>query len=161
MINEMNKNNSVWRILNGPVKNKCEDMELLYRFCALKKFVEYDGKNFKISGYHNSMKNLLNDFSEQAFRFTDKEIIQYKKSLEDFIDSLLISKIYFKKLSLIEGLFIILEKTNLTMTFNDEICKKLLDDPIVKQTTSGGTISQKNRNKRWRRIYEILSEYDK
>ena len=47
------------------------------------------------------------------------------------------------------------------MTFNDEICEKILDDPIVEQTTSGGTISQKNRNKRWRRIYEILSEYDK
>ena len=161
MINEMNKNNSVWRILNGPVKNKCEDMELLYRFCALKKFVEYDGKNFKISEYHNSMKDLLDDFSEQAFRFTDKEILQYKKSLEGFINSLLISKIYFKKLSVVEGLFIILEKTNLTMPFNDEICEKILDDPIVEKTTSGGTISQKNRNKRWRRIYEILSEYDK
>ena len=85
----------------------------------------------------------------------------YKKSLEGFIDSLRISKIYFKKLSLVEGLFIILEKTNLTMTFNDEICEKILDDPIVEQTTSGGTISQKNMNKRWKRIYEILSEYDK
>lgn len=161
MINEINKNNKEWRRLNGRIKDKCEDTQLLYRFCALKKFVEYDGKNFKITRYHNSMKDLLDEFAEQAFRFTDKEILYYKESLEQFINLLTISKKYFKKLSLVEGFFVLLEKTDLKIVLSDNICQKLLDDTIINTTTNGGTISGKNRNERWKRMYEILSENDK
>ena len=37
------------------------------------------------------------------------------------------------------------------------LCKDILKDNIIKETQKGGTISQTNMNKRWKRIYEILS----
>ena len=34
---------------------------------------------------------------------------------------------------------------------------KFLNDSIINETQKGGTISSKAMNKRWRRMYEILS----
>ena len=70
-----------------------------------------------------------------------------------------ISKKYFKHKSLIEGIFVLVEKTNLKIEITDEMCEMILKDKRFQSTTGGGTISITNMNKRWKVIYELLSEY--
>ena len=133
-------------------------MELLYRFCTLKKYVEYDKENFKILEYHNSIEKLIDCFAEEALYFSDHEIEQYKNCLESFIKLLNISKENFQKISLIEGLFVVLDKTKLNLyEIDDALCAQILKNNDIKDTQKGGTISQTNMNKRWKRIYDILS----
>ena len=155
----MNKNNKKWRELYGKINDKCDDVELLYRLCAMEKFVEYNGKNFKIPNYNNSIRELIDDFAEQAFRFDETEIDKYKTKLEKFIELLDMSKIYFQRKALLEGFFVVYEKTDIPVRrITDEICEKILDDKYIKNTQKGGTISGVNMNTRWKRIYEILSD---
>lgn len=159
MINALNKNNKKWRELYGKINDKCDDVELLYRLCAMEKFVEYNGKNFKIPNYNNSIRELIDDFAEQAFRFDETEIDKYEAKLEKFIELLDMSKMYFQRKALLEGFFVVYEKTDIpARRITDEICKKILSDKYIKNTQKGGTISGVNMNTRWKRIYEILSD---
>lgn len=159
MVSQINKNNGKWRKLYGPISDTCDDIELLYRFCTMKKFVEYDGGEFKIPGYRNSVKDLIDDFAELSFSFSKGDLKEYQRSLGTFIDSLNISKKYFKHISLVEGIFVLREKINLKIQITDEMCEMILKDKRFQSTTGGGTISITNMNKRWKVIYELLSEY--
>ena len=58
-----------------------------------------------------------------------------------------------------EGFFVVWEKTDLDdCILTDDLCEKILADNIIAETRKGGTITPTNTNKRWKRIYEILSE---
>lgn len=158
MINSLNKTNKKWRELYGRIDTECKDIEFLYRFCAMKKYVEYDGKNFKVNDYKNSINRLIDCFAEDAFSFNEEDIKEYRRSLESFIDVLHISKKYFSKTFLLEGLFVVWEKTDIGLVaLTDRICDKIDTDVKIKETQQGGTVSLTNMNKRWKRIYEILS----
>ena len=142
------------------VNNECEDIELLYRLCAMEKFVEYNGKNFKISNYNNSIKELIDDFAETAFYFNKSEIEKYRNKMENFIELLGISKTYFQRKSLLEGLFVVYEKTDIQKRkLTDELCK---ESWTIKKSSTRKMVEQytlTNMNIRWKRIYEILSDY--
>lgn len=160
MINSLNKTNKKWRALYGKIDDKCQDIEFLYRFCALKKYVEYDGHDFKISDYRNSINDMIDRFSAYAFSINQVEVNKYKIRLENFFELLDMSKEYFKKTLIIEGLFVVWEKTDIaSIRFSDEICEKIQTDEEIRETQQGGTVSMMNMNKRWKRIYEILSGY--
>lgn len=157
-VNLLNKTNQRWRELYGRIDNKCKDIELLYRLCTMKMYVEYDGEVFKIQDYQNSIQNLIDRFTEEAFCFTEKTVQDYITQLEQFISLLDISKKHFKKIFLLEGIFVVWSKCKLEpIVFTDQMCDMILNDPIIKTTQQGGTISITNMNKRWKRIYEILS----
>ena len=105
---------------------------------------------------------LIDNFSEEAFYFKDSDIRKYKTSLEKYVKKLNISRKYFQKKSLLEGVFVVLEKTSVDICeLTDEMCETILDDDEIKATQIGGTISLTNMNKRWKRLYEILSGHDK
>lgn len=158
MIDLLNRNHLKWRNLYGPIEDTCKDMELLYRFCALKKYVELCNDEFIIKNYQYSIKKLIDQFAEDAFFLKANDIACYKESLENFIDSLEISKTTFRNnVLLMEGLYVIQETRNIRHIITEDICKRILDNLDYKNTTSGGTISLKNMNKRWRIIYEMLS----
>lgn len=158
MISTLNRTNKKWRELYGRVDDECRDMELLYRFCAMKKFVAYDGKDFKIHNYNNSIERLIDYFAELAFCFSEEEIEEYRITLEQYISFMDISKEYFKTKTLVEGFFVVWDKTDLgDCILTDELCEKILNDSIIAETQKGGTISPTNTNKRWKRMYEILS----
>lgn len=105
------------------------------------------------------MKDLIDDFAELSFSFSKGDLKEYQRSLGTFIDSLNISKKYFKHISLVEGIFVLREKINLKIQITDEMCEMILKDKRFQSTTGGGTISITNMNKRWKVIYELLSEY--
>lgn len=160
MITKLNKHNKKWRDLYGKIDDRCKDMELLYRFCAMKRFVEYDGKDFKINGYDNSIKKMMDAFSEIAFQFTEQEVEEYRIVLEKFIDRLEISKNYLKKKTLIEGFFVVYNKANLrNCMLTDKLSERILSDPEINKGKKGGTIAPETMNRRWKRIYDIISEY--
>lgn len=162
MIISLNKTNIKWRELYGRIDNECGDIELLYRFCALKNCVDFDGSEFKIHGFSKSMKLLIDDFAVKAFSFSQNDIEEYKDHLQRFFNILNISRKFFKKKLLIEGLFVVWEKKLVSLNnITDEICSTILADGIIKQSQQGGTISVANMNMRWKRIYELISEYNK
>ena len=159
MINNLNKQNARWRELYGRIDEECKDIEFLYRLCAMKKYVEYDGVEFKVNDYKNSVNKLIDHLAEEAYGFDIEEVKKYQRSLKKFIDLLDISKQYFVKTFLLEGLFVVWEKTGIRPEkFTDKICSRIAGDKTIKETQQGGTISITNMNKRWKRIYEILSD---
>lgn len=158
MINYLNKKNKKWRELYGKINDECKDIELLYRLCAMDRYVQYNGKNFKIVNYNNSIGELIDNFAAEAFGFTETEVREYEEKLEKFISLLDVSKSYFQRISLLEGFFVVLEKTDVPVChLTDELCEKFLKDTRIKNTQNGGTISLKNMNIRWKGMYEILS----
>ena len=159
MVNNLNKQNKKWRGLYGKIDEECKDIEFLYRFCAMKKYVEYDGTDFKVNDYKNSVNKLIDHFAEEAYGFDIETVEKYQKSLNTFIELLDISKKYFSKTFLLEGLFVVWEKTGIEIEkFTDILCSKIDCDKKIKETQQGGTVSITNMNKRWKRIYEILSD---
>ena len=159
MVNNLNKQNKKWRELYGRIDEECKDIEFLYRFCAMKKYVEYDGTDFKVNDYKNSVNKLIDHFAEEAYGFDIETVEKYQKSLNTFIELLDISKKYFSKTFLLEGLFVVWEKTGIEIEkFTDILCSKIDCDKKIKETQQGGTVSITNMNKRWKRIYEILSD---
>lgn len=159
MVNNLNKQNKKWRELYGKIDEECKDIEFLYRFCAMKKYVEYDGTDFKVNDYKNSVNKLIDHFAEEAYGFDIETVEKYQKSLNTFIELLDISKKYFSKTFLLEGLFVVWEKTGIEIEkFTDILCSKIDCDKKIKETQQGGTVSITNMNKRWKRIYEILSD---
>lgn len=160
MIDDINRNNSKWRRLYGHMSDKYDDMEKLYRFCAMKKFVHYDGKDFEVKGDFSTIKEFIDFFTEQAFYFTEEEISEYKKSLERFCNNLNINRENFNKVLITEGIFVVLEKTHINILITDEIYNDISEDKGVKGTMNARTFSRANMNKRWKMIYELLSKYD-
>lgn len=158
MIDFLNRNHSKWRDLYGQIDDTCKDIELLYRLCALKRYVELINDEYAIKNYQYSIKKLIDQFAEDAFSFKEDEVACYKESLESFINSLDIAKVTFRNnILLIEGLYVIQETRNIHCIITDDVCKRIVNHPDFKNSASGGTISIKNMNKRWRIIYEMLS----
>ncbi|MDE7323473.1 MAG: DUF262 domain-containing protein [Lachnospiraceae bacterium] len=160
-INKINKCNIKWRTLWGTMNDEGKDVEMLYRLAALKLYVTNTKNGYKLDGYRNSTKDMIDRFAEEAFSFNSKEITQYVKSIEAFISALDISRKYFLKTTLLEGLYVVFEKRGIRCDITDEICEEILEKTFFKASTAGGTISITNMNKRWKGIYGILSKYDK
>lgn len=163
MIKTFNDTNAKWRDLYGKVDEKCKDIESLYYLCTLKMFAEYDGNDFMIRDYRRKEK-FIDYFSDKACYLNDFEIDQYRECLNGFINKLNISKDYFRKKYLLEGLFVVWNKTAIQVPesgFTDEICKKISEDAEIKKMKQEGTNSAEKMTKRWKRIYEILSGDDR
>ncbi len=84
-INKINKNNRRWRTLWGTISDDGKDVEMLYRFAALKTYVTYSRTGYKIEEYRNSTKDMIDRFAEESFSLNNKEIKTYIDSIEAFI----------------------------------------------------------------------------
>jgi uncharacterized protein with ParB-like and HNH nuclease domain len=156
----INENNVKWRKLRGGMDEKSEDLEMLYRLAALKTYVVYTKKEYKIEAYKNSTKEMIDNFAKKSFSLSEIEITEYVDSIEGFISQLDISRKYFLKKTLIEGLYVVFEKRHTKCIVTDEICEEILGKRFFKESTAGGTISLTNMNKRWKAIYDVLSKYN-
>lgn len=88
---------------------------------------------------------MIDCFAEAAYDFEYEEVMGYQRSLKTFIDLLEISKKYFSKTFLLEGLFVVWAKTSIgQIKFTDEICSKIEKDKKIKETQQGGTVSITN-----------------
>jgi len=157
---KINENNDIWRRLWVKMDDKCKDLEMLYRLAALKTYVTYTKGEYQIETYKYSTREMIDRFAEKSFSLSDAEIAEYVESIENFISKLNISRKYFIKTLLIEGLYVVFEKRYIQNDITDEICEEILKKKSYKNSTAGGTISISNMNKRWKGIYDVLSKYD-
>ena len=157
---KVNESNERWRALWGAADDKSTDLEMLYRFSALKMYVSYSKGEYKIEEYKYSTKEMLDRFAERSFSLRDEEIATYVDSIEKFISLLNISKEFFIKTTLLEGLYVVFEKRHFQCEITDDICREISGKKAFKDSTAGGTISIPNMNKRWRCIYDVLSKHD-
>ncbi len=158
-LKKINENNERWRKLWGKIDDKDGDLEMLYRLSALKTYVTYNKDGYKIEAYTRSTKEMIDRFAEKAFSLSDREVTEHVNSIEAFISRLCISRKYFLKTTLVEGLYVVFEKRNITCDITDEICAEISAKKFFKESTAGGTIGMANMNKRWKGIYDVLSKY--
>lgn len=142
MLSEVNEFNERWNELFGNESDSSRNIERLLTFCAFKYYIKFEDDKFTIDNYKN-MNKLLNDFSEEAVRFNDEKINEYRKDIENFI-SLLKGKIpkQLLKTVLLEILFTVTNKTNCQVSITKEFY-----DNISKIDEYSKTIKTGNRTK--------------
>lgn len=160
MLHELNNNNLVWRKLWGDEKDE-KDIEALLTLCAYKKYVYYEGGEFKFSEYRGRQTVFLDVFSEYVMLLNEKvEIIEeYKNSLENFVNQIEKGLVKKKSTTLLASLFVVCEKCNINIKITEQMIGKILESKKYKQNTSQGTFGKKNMCERWKCVYEILSGY--
>ncbi len=167
MLQEFNQRNSRWRRVWGRENSKEKDLETLLRFCSLKRYVsvqevESRGKktyNFVIRGYNSNIEEMLNRFSSEALTFSEAEIAEYKRSLQDFLCLFKEINTFSSKVALLESFYVIYEKMSIYNDITKEVCDRILKAKLYKATARQGTIKMKQMNERWKAVYEIWSKF--
>lgn len=90
MLYEINDTNEKWRKLyNGnsslEVNKEGKDVELLLQMCAFRYYMAFQEGEFVLHNYKGKVSTLLDNFSEEALKFDDTIVEDYKKSIESFL----------------------------------------------------------------------------
>lgn len=165
MLQEYNRYNERWRKIWGKEDAAERDMETLLRLCALRKYVRIERKdamnfNFLIDEYQSSYAKLLDKFSEDAMDFEDKQIEEYRNSLNCFFDIFEVNETQSAKVALLESLYIVYEKLGVDKPITSAIYKKILRNPGYISYARQGTVKMKSMNERWKKVYEIWTGDD-
>lgn len=162
MLREFNRHNVNWRKIWGRASSNEKDMELLLRFCALKKYASLDKSgNFYIKGYTSSYMKMLDQFSKESMNFSEDEIKAYYDSLVQFVSQFQIDKTFSAEVALLESFYIVFEKKRIFAKVTKEVHDKILKSKRYRDTNRQGTIDMKKMNKRWKVVYEIWSQFDR
>lgn len=157
MIRNINKNNSKWRAIWGNSSQKESDMEFLLRLCTVRKYVDFKDGEFVINSYPKKYYAWIDFFSAEIQDMDVDELNVYQSSLERFFNKICIKKVMASDKTLLESLYVVYEKTGVQREFTQEFYNIIKDDNEYKQTARQGTVKKSNMNKRWKRVYEILS----
>lgn len=160
MLQEFNVGNEKWRSIWGRESAKEKDLEMLLRFCALKKYVLIKRNNFVIEGYQSSYVKLLDKFSEEAMKFSREEIQDYKESLENFANIFDVSSTFATKVALLESFYVVFEKKQISFRITKELCDRILGARKYTANSRQGTVDMKKMNERWKAVYEISSRFN-
>lgn len=165
MLQEYNRHNDKWRKIWGKEDAAERDMETLVRLCALKKYVKVEQKNsidynFVIKEYHSSYAKLLDQFSEDAMTFDEKQIEKYRNSLVSFFELFEVNATQSSKVALLESFYIVFEKLGIHKPITPVIYKKILQNPRYISYARQGTVKMKSMNERWKTVYEIWAGDD-
>lgn len=160
MLGEFNKKNLKWRKLWGREDAKDKDLETLLRLCALKSKVNLERNEnnilkFDIKGYYGSYSELLDKFSKESISFTKKEILEYKKSLEEFVNLFDINIVLSSKVALMEGFYIVYEKLGIKKVISKTVLNLVQNADDYKNNSGQRTVNIKKMNGRWRAVYEV------
>ncbi len=162
MLRDFNKKNLKWRKVWGRASAKEKDMELLLRFCTLKKYASLDENgNFTIQDYNSSYVRMLDQFSKESMKFSETEIKAYEDSLNQFVDQFQIEKTFSGEVALLESFYVVFEKKKVQAKITKEVHDQILEAKEFKETNRQGTIKMKKMNQRWKIVYEIWSKFDK
>lgn len=160
MIYEVNETNPKWRQMYGGNKEKevnkeSKDIELLLKFCAFRKNIQFINDKPELQNYPKSMKMFLDQFSEQVIDFSDSEIEEYRSALLKFFDCVTDIDTQ-KKETLWPGLFVMAEKKNFDVVITKELCKKITDSDVYKDANTSRTSSKSDIETRLECIYEQI-----
>ncbi|MCI9647515.1 MAG: DUF262 domain-containing protein [Lachnospiraceae bacterium] len=162
MLQKYNRHDDKWRKIWGREDAAERDMETLLRLCALKMYVKLEKKDsgnfdFIIENYHSSYAKLLDQFSEDAMKFDEEQMNNYKNSLDCFFELFKVNVTHSSKVALLESFYIVYEKLAVNKAITSEIYNKILHDPRYISYARQGTVKMKNMNERWKTVYEIWS----
>lgn len=165
MLQDFNRHNKKWRAIWGKEDASERDLETLLRFCALRKYVRIERKcrddfDFFIEEYHSSYSRLLDQFSEAAMTFDQKQIEEYKDSLVRFFDLFEVKNTQSSKVALLESFYIVYEKLGINRCVTPEIYSRILSNRTYISYARQGTVKMKNMNGRWKTVYAIWTEDD-
>lgn len=155
MLFEMNQKNEKWRTIIPHPENYSRSIEYLLRLCAFKYYVKIEEDKFIISSYKN-IEKMLNDFSENAIRFSDEQIAEYKNSLEVFFD-LYEGKI--NQISLFENVFTVVNKKNYTFKITPDILNCILGSNEYRDTIRNGNATKAVIETKLKVVYDELQKY--
>ncbi len=157
MLQKFNSLNKDWRDIWGRESATEKDLEVLLRFCALKKYARYnlDKQEFLIEGYHSSYSDLLDLFSEESMKFSGNEIFQYEKILEKFMRLFSIHRKMSSNISLLESFFAIYSIFDRNYPITQEVCDKIQNNERYTENSRQGTASMRRINERWKVVYEL------
>ena len=163
MLRKFNRTNEKWRAFWGREDSKEKDMEMLLRFCALKKYVTIQRmekeEHYDIEDYHGSYIRMLDRFSGEAMQFDEAAIMEYKSSLESFVKLIDVRRTV-ASVALLESFYVIYEKKGWSAHITKDVCDLVLASEKYKNSTRQGTITMKKMDERWNAVYEILSRYN-
>lgn len=164
MLYEINDKSEKWRyIYNGKrtkeINKESKDVETLLQMCAFDYYIEGEYPDFVLKKYKGKVSVLLDEFSQEAKKFDEKEILDYKEKLLDFLDSL--EAVSGKsKVSALVSFFAIWNRLDNKPFISKEKCQKIVNSEEYKSTTSSGTSGRNEIEKRLRSVYEQLSKDD-
>lgn len=160
MLHEINRNNKDWRSVWGKDSTDCKDLEMLLKFCAWKKYIQFKNGEFIFEKFPRRSDYMLDSFSEYVMKLDDKEEIieEYRNSLVLFCKSLP-ENYKITKANLLESIYVVLEKTNIKVNLTKEMIAEIQSSEAFKSNSSQGTFGKKKMNERWTCVYEILSKY--
>lgn len=164
MLYDINDHSDKWRLLysgssNAEVNKESKDIELLLQMCAFKYYVKRNGAEFTLTGYKGKIASLLDDFSEKAREFSSNRIMEYRKSLLSFFDSVESVSGRNKSLALV-SLFVVWEQLEEKVFITKEKYDTIVGDADYRATISRGTSSRNEIEKRLRSVYVQLSGND-
>ena len=162
MLQRFNSNNSKWRNIWGREHPAAKDMEVLLRFCTLRKYAGYNSlmKEFFIKNYHSSYVDLLDTFSEEAMAFSEEETAEYEKELEEFMNLFFIHRKMSSNITLLESFYAIFTVFDKKIPITQDVCDKVLEDNRYKENTRQGTANMRKINERWKTLYDIWCDND-
>ncbi len=164
MLYWVNDFSTKWRLLysgsqNADIDKESRDAELLLKMCAFKYFVRGNGTELSLTGYRGSMNLLLDDFSEKAKQFSDREITEYKESLLSFFDSVEAAGDW-KEEQILVSLFVVWERMENRPFIPKQKYEEIISNEEYRSTMVHGTSVKAGIEKRLRSVYEKLSGND-
>ncbi|MGL4874353.1 MAG: DUF262 domain-containing protein [Clostridium sp.] len=159
MLHDINNNNKKWREIYGPIHANSKDVEMLLRFCAVQHNFTLSNGHIDINNYNNSYPKLLNDFSDEAIKFDEKEILNYKENLEKFIERVCITE--KQPRLLLESLYLASYYIDGEYNIDEDICNELLEDENYTKNTLSSSSGKKKVEARFNYVYEKLWKYVK
>lgn len=164
MLYEVNDDCKKWRILysgseNARVNKESKDVELLLRMCAFRYYVKQNAAEFILTEYKGKISVLLDDFSEKAILYNDKEIEDYKNALLLFFDSIEGVTGKNKELALV-SMFVVWDKMEPRPYISKNKYEEIINNKDYCSTIQSGTSKRAEIEKRLRSVYELLSKHD-
>ena len=156
MLFEFNETNEKWLEAFGNVSDESRRIESLLRLCAFRYFVKIKDNKFTIDSYKN-IQSMLNEFSEKAVKFEEKDILDYKNSLEIFADKW--NGRIIREQSILENIYTVVDKTEMDVALTSYLCKKIQDTELYRETVRQGNATKAVIEKKLKAVYDGLQKY--
>lgn len=163
MLYEINDTNEKWRKLyNGKssleVNKEGKDVELLLQMCAFRYYMAFQDGEFVLHNYKGKVSTLLDNFSEEALKFDDTIVDEYRKSIESFLLNIQSISGKNKVLSMV-SFFVAWDHMDKKILITRDIYEEIISSSKYSSTIASGTTAKTVIEKRIRCVYEQLLRY--
>lgn len=157
MLQRFNTENKSWRDIWGNDNTKGDDVESLLHFCAIRKYARYnyETKAFVIDGYRSSYNMLLDNFSEEAMKFSSEEIAGYEDDIKEFISLFAVNRKMSRNVNLLDSFYALYHIFGIKIPITQDVCNKILKEKGYTDNSRQGTSKMNKINERWKTVYGV------